>query len=76
MRARGCRSRLAVVELLLHALVGDEEEGGAGRGAHDRAADAIVDSAEAARGPEAGGGLEAGFEGVEGEQRGVDCCAG
>jgi hypothetical protein len=65
-----------LVELLLHALVGDEEQGGAGRGADDGAADAIVDSAEAAAGPEAGGGLEAGFEGVEGEERGVDCCAG
>ena len=64
-----------VVELFLHSLVGDEEEGCAGRGSHDCAADAIVDPAEAARGPEAGGGLQAGFERVEGEERGVDCCA-
>ena len=75
-RGRRRRRRPAAVKLFLHALVGDEEEGGAGRGAHDRAADAIVDPAEAARGPEAGGGLQAGFEGVEGEERGVDCCAG
>jgi hypothetical protein len=77
MRARSRRFAAAggVVKLLLHALVGDEEERGAGGGAHDGAADAIVDSAEAARGPEAGRGLQAGFEGVEGEERGVDCCA-
>lgn len=75
MRSRG-RSLAGLVELLLHALVSDEEQGGARRGADDGAADAIVDSAETAGGPEAGGGLEAGFEGVEGEERGVDCCAG
>lgn len=67
MRSRG-RSLAGLVELLLHALVGDEEQGGARGGADDGAADAIVDSAEAAAGPEAGGGLEAGFEGVEGEE--------
>jgi hypothetical protein len=70
------RSLAGFVKLLLHALVGDEEQGGAGRGAYDCTTDAIVDSAEAAGGPEAGGGLEAGFEGVEGKERGVDCCAG
>lgn len=76
MRTGGRRlAARRVVELLLHALVGDEEERRAGRGAHDRAADAIVDSPKAAGGPEAGRGLQAGFEGVEGEERGVDCCA-
>jgi hypothetical protein len=43
-----------VVELFFHPLVGDEEQGRARRGAYDCAADSIVDSAEAARGPEAG----------------------
>lgn len=50
----------------LDGVVGDEEEGGAGRGADDGGADTSVDAGEAARGGEAGGGLEAGFERVEG----------
>lgn len=56
----------------LGGLVGAEEEGGAGRGADDGAADAAVDTGEAAGGEEAGGGLQARFEGVEGEEGEVD----
>lgn len=40
-------------ERSLHAIVGDEEEGGTWGGADDRAADATVDAAEAAGGEEA-----------------------
>lgn len=67
--------RRRISKLLLDALVRDEEQRRAGRGAYDRAADAIVDSAEATGRPEAGGGLQAGFERVEREEGGVDCCA-
>jgi len=42
-------------------LVADEEERCAGGGADEGGADTGVDAAEAARGVEAGGGLEAGF---------------
>ena len=59
----------------LYAVVGYEEEGGAGGGAEEGAADAFVDAAEAAGLEEAGGGLEAGFQGVEGVEGGVYCCA-
>lgn len=48
--------------------VGDEEEGGSRGGSDEGGADAPVDSREAAGCEEAGGGLEAGFEGVEGEE--------
>nr|POE72021.1 hypothetical protein CFP56_11897 [Quercus suber] len=60
----------------LHALVADEEEGGAGRAADDRGADAGVDAAEAAGGEEAPRGLQARLERVEGEEGGVDEGAG
>lgn len=73
MRARA--AAIPVFEGFLHAFVGYEEEGCAGGGADDGAADAVVDSAETAAGPEAGGGLQAGFERVEGEEGGVYCCA-
>jgi hypothetical protein len=59
----------------LDAVVGDEEEGGAGRGAPEGGAHAFVHAAEAARGGEAGGGLEARFQRVQGEERHVDGCA-
>lgn len=59
----------------LDGLVGAEEEGCSGRGAHDGGADAAIDSGEAAGGEEAGRGLEAGLEGVEGEEGEVDCRA-
>lgn len=65
-----------VGEKSLGRFVGAEEEGGAGRGAQGSGADAPVDAAEAARGEEAFGGLEAGLEGVEGEEGQVDCGAG
>lgn len=57
---------------VLDALVGAEEEGGAGRGAHDGGAHAAVHAAEAARGEEAGAGLQAGLERVEREEGEVD----
>lgn len=75
MRAGRRLAGFRVIKLLLHTLIRDEEERSSRRGADDSAADAIVDSPEAARGPEAGGGLQAGFEGVEGKEAGVDCCA-
>ena len=56
----------------LRGLVGAEEEGGAGGGPDERGPDAPVDAAEAARGEEALGGLQAGLEGVEGEEGEVD----
>lgn len=55
--------------------VGDEEEGGAGGGADDSRANASVDAGETAGGAEAEGGLETGFEGVEGVEGEVDCGA-
>lgn len=57
--------------MLLHRFVRDEEQGGARRGADYRRSNAIVYAAEAARGPEAGGRLQTGFEGVEWVERGV-----
>ncbi len=63
-------------EIAFHPLVRDEEQRGAGGGPHDRGADAIVYSAETPGGAEAGGGLQAGFERVEGEEGEVYCCAG
>jgi len=65
----------SIPKLPLHTFIRNEEERSAWRRSDDCAANAIVDAAEAARGPEAGAGLEAGFEGVEGEERGVYCCA-
>jgi hypothetical protein len=53
-------------EVSLYAVVGYEEEGSAGRGADERAANASVYTGEAAARDEAGGRLEAGFERVEG----------
>ena len=55
-------------------LVAHEEESAAGGGANERGADAGVDAAETAGLVEAGGGLEAGFEGVDGMEGEVDCC--
>lgn len=60
----------------LYGLVGAKEERSAGRGADNGGADAAVYAGEAARGEEAGGGLEAGLEGVEGEEGEVDGGAG
>lgn len=60
---------------LLHALIADEEERCARGGAYYDAADAGVNSSEAAGGPEAGGGLQAGFERVERVEGDVDCRA-
>jgi len=57
-------------------VVCDEEEGGRGRGAERHGADAAVDVFEAARGEEAGGGLEARFERVERVERDVSEGAG
>ena len=57
---------------VLGGFVGDEEEGGRGRGAEEGGADAGVDAAEAAGGVEALGGLEARFERVEGVEGEVD----
>ena len=48
-------------ERAFYRVVCYEEEGCAGRGANERAADASVYAGEAAREGEAGGGLEAGF---------------
>ena len=52
----------------LHAIISDEEQRSARRGADDSGADARVDAAEAAGGPEPGRGLETGFEGIEGKE--------
>lgn len=62
-------------EVLLCRLVRDKEQTCAGSGSNYGGANPIVYTAEATRGPEAGGGLEAGFEGVEGEEGDVYCCA-
>jgi hypothetical protein len=59
-------------EVALHGVVGDEEESCAGGGADNGAADAAIDAGEAARGREAGRGLEAGLEGVERVEGEVD----
>lgn len=45
------------------------------RGSNYRRANAIVYAAKPSRRGEAGGGLEAGFEGVEGKEGEVYCCA-
>lgn len=63
-------------EVGFDALICDEEECSARRGADYGGADAAVDAAETAGGEEAGGGLEAGFERVEGVEGGVHCGAG
>lgn len=60
----------------LHALVGDEEEGRAGRRPGDDAADTLVDAVPAAVCEEAAGGLEPCFERVEREEGEVYCGAG
>lgn len=57
----------------LDGFIGHEEERCAGGGADERGADASVDAAETARVGEAGGGLEAGFKGVDGIEGEVDC---
>lgn len=62
-------------QILLHALIRDEEQRCARRGANYRTANAIVDATKAARGPKAGTGLETGFESVEWKEGGVYCCA-
>ena len=59
----------------LDGLVAHEEGGGAGGRAHDGGADAGVNAAETAGLVEAGGGLEAGFEGVDWVEGEVDCGA-
>ena len=73
---RGCRAGRVGVKVGFGGFVRDKEEGGAGGGADQRGADAGVDAAEAAGGGEAGGGLEARFEGVDGVEGEVDCGAG
>ena len=62
-------------ELFLDALVRHEEERCSRSRTHDCRADAIVDAAETAGGPEAFGGLETCLESVEREERGIDCGA-
>ena len=64
------------LEVGFAGLVAHEEESGAGGGTDQRGADAGVDAAEAARGGEAGGGLEARFERVDGVEGEVDGRAG
>lgn len=59
-------------EMSLYGVVGNEEEGCSGRRAYDGRADASVYAGEATRCSEAGGGLEAGFQGVKGVKREVD----
>lgn len=73
---RVLRGALAVGESALDAVIGDEEERGARRGADDGRADATVDATEAARGDEALAGLQARLERVEREEREVDSGAG
>ncbi len=63
------------LEESLDGFVGHEEERCAGSGADERGADAGIDAAETAGMGEAGGGLEAGFEGVDGVEGEVDCSA-
>lgn len=60
---------------IFYPVICDEEQRCSGRRAYDRRANAIVYPAKPAGGPEAGGRLEAGFEGVEGEEGGIDCGA-
>lgn len=69
------RARTISSNPLLHGLIADEEKRRSWGGAHDDAADAGVNSSEAAGGPEAGGGLQAGFERVERVEGDVDCRA-
>ena len=60
----------------LSGLVGDEEECCAWCGADKCGADTRVDAAKSARGLEAAGGLEAGFERVDGVEGEIDGGAG
>ncbi len=69
------RSLTGSFEERFDGFVAYEEERCAGRGADECGADACVDTAEAAGGIEACGGLEAGFEGVDWVEGEVDCCA-
>lgn len=62
-------------KLRLHTFICDEEQRRPRRRPYYHRANAIVDASKAARSPEAGGGLQASLEGVEGVERGVDCCA-
>jgi hypothetical protein len=55
-----------------HAVVHDEEERCAWRGTDHRGPNAVVYASEAAGGPKSGGGLEPGFDRVEGKEGGVD----
>ena len=59
----------------LDGLVAYEEESGTGGRAHDRGADTGVNAAETAGLVKAGGGLEAGFQGVDWVEGEVDCGA-
>lgn len=54
-------------------LIAAEEEGGAGGGTDNGAADTAIDATEAARGKEAARGLQARLERVEGVEGEVDC---
>jgi len=56
------------VKVIFDAIICDEKERSSRRGAYYSRADTIVNSAEAACGPKAGGGLEASLERVEGEK--------
>lgn len=60
----------------LDAVIGDEEERGAGCGARKGGSDAGIYAAETTAAPEAGGGLQSCFQGVEGVQRCIYCRAG
>lgn len=65
----------STLEGSLDGLIGHEEKRRAGGRAYERGADAGVDAAETAGLGEAGGGLKAGFEGVDGVEGEVDCGA-
>ena len=67
-----CTFFSTTLEKRLDGLVRDEEEGGAWSGTDKRGTDAGVDALEAARAVKAGGGLKAGFEGVDGVEGKVD----
>lgn len=56
------------MKVIFDAIICDEKERSSRRGAYYSRADTIVNSAEAACGPKAGGGLEASLERVEGEK--------
>jgi hypothetical protein len=56
-------------------VVGDEEQGGAGRGTYDCRSNAPIDAGEAAGGEETGRGLETRFQGVERVEGQVYGCA-